>query len=172
MLFRSAKRYGEEFIDSDLAKKAFNLRLQLENYQKSYGNVTRSQESLNQQRNIGAELERVEREIEKERQGKKAAPTAHTGMPAPPSSPAPSRPAPHRAEQSALPVRPQQPAGGGGSASITPAPGSSTGPTYISNITIPGIVASTQVRFADAQSQSAGERLLRELAQARTTAIR
>lgn len=166
-----ARRYGEEFIDNDLAKKAFNLRLQLESYQRNYGNA-RSKQSWDQQRNIGAELERVEREIEKERQGKKAAPTAHTGMPAPPSSPAPSRPAPHRAEQSALPVRPQQPAGGGGSASITPAPGSSTGPTYISNITIPGIVASTQVRFADAQSQSAGERLLRELAQARTTAIR
>lgn len=62
-----AKRYGENFIDSDLAKQAFSLRLRLENYQKSYGNVTRSQESLNQQRNIGAELERVERLIEAER---------------------------------------------------------------------------------------------------------
>jgi len=70
-----ARRYGEEFIDNDLAKKAFNLRLQLESYQRNYGNA-RSKQSWDQQRNIGAELERIEREIEKERQGKKAGSTA------------------------------------------------------------------------------------------------
>ena len=61
-----ARRYGEEFIDNDLAKKAFNLRLQLESYQRNYGN-TRSKQSWDQQRNIGAELDRVERLIEAER---------------------------------------------------------------------------------------------------------
>jgi tape measure domain-containing protein len=137
-----ARRYGEEFIDNDLAKKAFNLRLQLENYQKSYGNVTRSQESLNQQRNIGAELERIEREIEKERQGKKAGGTA-------------------------TPERPQavQP-------SDKPSSSSSGGVSHVSNITIPGISARTQIRYADAQSQRNGEDLLRKLAQAKSSAIR
>ncbi len=141
-----ARRYGEEFIDNDLAKKAFNLRLQLENYQKSYGNVTRSQESLNQQRNIGAELERIEREIENERQGKKAGGTA-------------------------TPERPQavQPSDKPSSSSSS---GSGGGVSYVSNITIPGISAHTPIRYADAQSQRNGEDLLRKLAQAKSSAIR
>ncbi|MDP4074201.1 phage tail tape measure protein [Acidovorax sp. A1169] len=66
------KRYGEDMADSDNARKAWALRQQLQNYQKSYGNVTRSQESLNQQRNIAAELARVEGLIEAERNGGKA----------------------------------------------------------------------------------------------------
>jgi TP901 family phage tail tape measure protein len=67
------KRYGEEFADSQLTRQAWALRQQLQNYQKNYGNVTRSQESLNQQRNIMAELARVEGLIEQERvKGEKA----------------------------------------------------------------------------------------------------
>lgn len=61
------KRYGEEFADSQLTRQAWALRQQLQNYQKNYGNVTRSEASLNQQRNIMAELERVEGLIEQER---------------------------------------------------------------------------------------------------------
>lgn len=61
------KRYGAEMADSQLTRQAWALRQQLQNYQKSYGNVTRSQESLNQQRNIASELARVEDLIEKER---------------------------------------------------------------------------------------------------------
>lgn len=57
------KRYGEEFVNNDLAKKAFQLRLQLESYQRNYGNA-RSKQSLDQQRNIAAELDRVEREMQ------------------------------------------------------------------------------------------------------------
>lgn len=66
------KRYGEDMADSENARKAWALRQQLQNYKKSYGNVTRSQESLNQQRNIAAELARVEGLIEAERNGGKA----------------------------------------------------------------------------------------------------
>ena len=138
-----ARRYGEEFIDNDLAKKAFNLRLQLESYQRNYGN-TRSKQSWDQQRNIGAELERIEREIEKERQGKKAGDTA-----------TPERP------QAIQPS--DKPSSSGGSGG---------GVSYVSNITIPGISASPPIRFADAQSQRDGEDLLRKLAQAKSSAIR
>lgn len=61
------KRYGAEMADSQLTRQAWALRQQLQNYKKSYGNVTRSQASLNQQRNIASELARVEDLIEKER---------------------------------------------------------------------------------------------------------
>lgn len=61
------KRYGPEMADSDLTRQAWALRQQLQNYQKNYGNVARSQQSLNQQRNIAAELARIEGLIEQER---------------------------------------------------------------------------------------------------------
>lgn len=57
-----ARRYGEKFVGDKLAEEAFALRLQLESYQKNYGN-TRSKQSWDQQRNIAAELDRVEREM-------------------------------------------------------------------------------------------------------------
>lgn len=55
-----AQRYGEEAVDEELAKKAFQLRMQLQAYQTNYGNA-RSAQSLLEQRNIAAELDRVER---------------------------------------------------------------------------------------------------------------
>jgi uncharacterized RmlC-like cupin family protein len=55
-----AARYGEEAVDEELAKKAWQLRMQLQAYQTNYGNA-RSQQSLLEQRNIAAELDRVER---------------------------------------------------------------------------------------------------------------
>ena len=61
-----ARRYGEEFINNKDAQEAYNLRLQLENYQRNYGNA-RSKQSWDQQRNIAAELDRVERLIEEQR---------------------------------------------------------------------------------------------------------
>ena len=69
-----ARRYGEEFVGDKLAEEAYALRLQLESYQKNYGN-TRSKQSWDQQRNIAAELERVEREMEAKRTGASAAPS-------------------------------------------------------------------------------------------------
>lgn len=68
-----ARRYGEEFVGNKDAQEAYNLRLQLESYQKNYGNA-RSKQSLDQQRNIAAELDRVERIIEEQRT-KQLAPT-------------------------------------------------------------------------------------------------
>ncbi|OGA56737.1 MAG: hypothetical protein A2710_03830 [Burkholderiales bacterium RIFCSPHIGHO2_01_FULL_64_960] len=59
-----AARYGEEAVGNELAMKAWQLRLQLQAYQKNYGNM-RSKQSLLEQRNIAAELERIERELAK-----------------------------------------------------------------------------------------------------------
>ncbi len=60
------KRYGADMVDSDLTRKAWQLRQQLESYQRNYG-AGRSQQSLEQQRNIAAELERIEALIEAQR---------------------------------------------------------------------------------------------------------
>ena len=67
-----AKRYGDQAVGNDKANLAFQLRLQLENYKRNYGNVARSQQSLDQQRNIAAELTRVEAELAKELSAKVA----------------------------------------------------------------------------------------------------
>ena len=85
-----ADRYGEEFIGNAKAEAAFQRRLELENYRKNYGNVARSQQSLNEQRNIAAELERLEREIEAERQAALRGTTAAPGTRAPAPTPAPA----------------------------------------------------------------------------------
>ena len=55
-----AQRYGEEAVGNELARKAWELRMQLQAYQTNYGNA-RSAQSLLEQRNIAAELDRVER---------------------------------------------------------------------------------------------------------------
>lgn len=73
-----AKRYGDEAVGNDKAQKAWELREQLRNYQKSYGNVTRSKESLDQQRNIANELDRVEKELAAELSAKVAADATKT----------------------------------------------------------------------------------------------
>ena len=44
-------------------------------------------------------------------------------------------------------------------------------PTYVSNITIPGVAGTTTLRYADADSQRNGEDLLRKLAQAKGASI-
>ena len=75
-----ARRYGEEFVGNKDAQEAYNLRLQLENYQRNYGNA-RSKQSWDQQRNIAAELDRVERLIADERTGKTSTTTTTTTAP-------------------------------------------------------------------------------------------
>lgn len=72
-----AARYGEEAIDNPLARQAWQLRLQLQAYQKNYGNA-RSKQSLLEQRNIAAELDRIERELSKAL-GKDGATTSRPG---------------------------------------------------------------------------------------------
>lgn len=59
-----AARYGEEAVGNELAMKAWELRLKLQSYKKNYGNM-RSKQSLLEQRNIAAELDRIERELAK-----------------------------------------------------------------------------------------------------------
>ena len=58
----------------------------------------------------------------------------------------------------------------GSSAAITPAPPASPGPTHVSHVSIQGVGNAT-LRFADAGSQSAAEKLLRQLAQAKGASI-
>lgn len=60
------KRYGADALDDPNTRKAWELRQQLQSYQRNYGN-TRSKQSLDQQRNIAAELARVEGLIEANR---------------------------------------------------------------------------------------------------------
>ena len=83
-------RYGEEFIGNDKAEAAFQRRLELNNYRKKYGNVMRSQQSLNEERNIAAELDRLEREIEAERQANARGGAAAPGTRAPAPAPTPA----------------------------------------------------------------------------------
>lgn len=62
--------------------------------------------------------------------------------------------------------------GGGGNGTTGNGGGlsaNSGGATYISNISIPGVLPVKQIRYADAESQRGGEELLRSLAQARST---
>lgn len=73
-----AKRYGEDAVGNDKANLAWQLRQQLESYQRNYGNVARSKQSLDQQRNIAAELTRVEAELAKELSAKVAADATKT----------------------------------------------------------------------------------------------
>ena len=54
--------------------------------------------------------------------------------------------------------------------SQTPLESMRNGATYISNITVPGAAAPTQVRYADSQSMQANEALIRQLAAAKGTA--
>jgi tape measure domain-containing protein len=71
-----------------------------------------------------------------------------------------------------------KPAASSAPAAAAPAPqasashsaGMSGGSTYVSNITLPGSARPVSLRFADAQSQSAAESLLRDLAAARGVA--
>ena len=60
--------------------------------------------------------------------------------------------------------------GNAGSGAAGQPGGSGGGATYVSNITLPGGGGTRQVRFADANSQSAAEQLLRDLAQAKGAA--
>ena len=61
--------------------------------------------------------------------------------------------------------------GNASESSQTPLESMRSGATYVSNITIPGVASGTQIRYADAASQSAGENLLRQLAQAKGASI-
>lgn len=77
-----------------------------------------------------------------------------------------------RAEVNALALRNTMKGYGNATTSTqTPLEAARSGATYVSNITIPGVASGTQIRYADAASQSAGENLLRQLAQAKGASI-
>lgn len=110
--------------------------------------------ALNNVKTKKAMQEARDREVkEQERMSKTAEPPAQ-------SRPSPSGvPAPIRAPDPAPAPRQPQQSGGGGSA---PGAMGGLGNTYISNVTLSG--ATTQLRFADQQSQQAAEQLLGALA--------
>lgn len=186
------QRYGEEALNDPETRKAWELRLQLQAYQKNYGGP-RSAQSLLEQRNIAAELERVEREIEakrvareKEREReRKAKEKGESSSDSPSGSPSDSG-----SDRGPRSSGIRSPGGSSDNAGIAPGYqglGSSSGsgsggggngvgvspdgPTFISNVTIPGL-GSAQFEFPDSASQQRGTDLLRRLAAAKRTANR
>ena len=138
-----AARYGEEMIGNAKAREAWQRKLELENYQKHYGNVMRSQQSLNEERNIRAELERLEREIEAEKQAKKTGGSTSSS-----SSTSAAQERTHAA---------------GGAQSSTSS-GVTQVTTYQSTVVLPN-GQRRNVAYADRTSQSLGDQLMRELAE-------
>ncbi len=84
-----AKRYGDAAVGNDLAEQAWQLRQQLQSYQKNYGGA-RSKQSLQQQRNIAAELDRVEAELKASMGGGGSGGVADKPTPAGPSTGTPT----------------------------------------------------------------------------------
>lgn len=87
-----AKRYGEKFIGDADAMEAFNVRLKLEAYRNNYGNVVRSQQSLNEQHALLQTLQRLEEKLNQRatQDGKK--PASGESRPQEPVPPRPGRP--------------------------------------------------------------------------------
>ena len=140
-----AARYGEEMIGNAKAREAWQRKLELENYQKHYGNVMRSQQSLNEERNIRAELERLEREIEAEKQAKKTGGSTSSS-----SSTSAAQERTHAA--------------GGAQPSSSSGSGVTQVTTYQSTVVLPN-GQRRNVAYADRTSQSLGDQLMRELAE-------
>lgn len=146
-----AQLYGDDMVGNAKAEEAWMRKLELENYEKGYGDVRRSQESLNQERNIRAELARLEQEIERERRGKKSDDSAIPGASSPGGPP-------------------------GGSSENTSAPARESAPT---RTTASGMATGTQVTInlegrartvnTDAAGANVLQDLLRELGNGRGT---
>ena len=58
-----AKMYGEQFIGDADAEEAFNARIKLDAYRTNYGNVARSQQSLNEQHALLQAVQRLEEKL-------------------------------------------------------------------------------------------------------------
>lgn len=58
-----AKMYGEQFIGDADAEAAFNARIKLDAYRTNYGNVVRSQQSLNEQHALLQAVQRLEEKL-------------------------------------------------------------------------------------------------------------
>lgn len=140
-----AKQWGEKFIGDSDAMELFNAKIKLEAYRTNYGNVVRSQQSLNEQNALLQTVQRLEEKLRaRQAEGEQKAP-------------------PKQAE----PAAPRSPSSGSGMHA-----GGSTGGgsvSYVSNITLPGGQRKS-MRFADPDSQATNDRLLRDLAAARGVA--
>ena len=140
-----AKQWGEKFIGDSDAMELFNAKIKLEAYRTNYGNVVRSQQSLNEQNALLQTVQRLEEKLRaRQAEGEQKAP-------------------PKQAE----PAAPRSPSSGSGMHA-----GGSTGGgsvSYVSNITLPGGQRKS-MRFADADSQATNDRLLRDLAAAKGVA--
>ncbi|MCL4770556.1 MAG: tape measure protein [Burkholderiaceae bacterium] len=140
-----AKQWGEKFIGDSDAMELFNAKIKLEAYRTNYGNVVRSQQSLNEQNALLQTVQRLEEKLRaRQAEGEQKAP-------------------PKQAE----PAAPRIPSSGSGMNA-----GGSTGGgsvSYVSNITLPGGQRKS-MRFADPDSQATNDRLLRDLAAARGVA--
>ncbi len=75
-----AKMYGEQFIGDADAEAAFNAKIKLDAYRTNYGNVVRSQQSLNEQNALLQKVQRLEEKLReraaKDLQAAAARPTA------------------------------------------------------------------------------------------------
>ena len=146
-----AKQWGEQFIGDSDAVEAFNVKLKLEAYRNNYGNVVRSQESLNEQHGLLQTLQRLEEKLRaRQAEGQQKA-------------------SPKQDEATAEPAASRTTGSTHTSSTHT---GSSTGGggvSYVSNITLQNGQRKS-VRFADADSQATNERLLRDLAAAKGVA--
>lgn len=75
-----AKMYGEQFIGDADAEAAFNAKIKLDAYRTNYGNVVRSQQSLNEQHALLEAVQRLEEKLReraaKDLQAAAARPTA------------------------------------------------------------------------------------------------
>ena len=58
-----AKMYGEQFIGDADAEAAFNAKIKLDAYRTNYGNVVRSQQSLNEQHALLEAVQRLEEKL-------------------------------------------------------------------------------------------------------------
>ncbi|MCK6414390.1 MAG: tape measure protein [Giesbergeria sp.] len=144
-----AKQWGEKFIGDSDAMELFNAKIKLEAYRTNYGNVVRSQQSLNEQNALLQTVQRLEEKLRaRQAEGEQKAP-------------------PKQADVAPEPAAPRSPSSGSGMHA-----GGSTGGgsvSYVSNITLPGGQRKS-MRFADADSQATNDRLLRDLAAARGVA--
>jgi tape measure domain-containing protein len=144
-----AKQWGEKFIGDSDAMELFNAKIKLEAYRTNYGNVARSQQSLNEQNALLQTVQRLEEKLRaRQAEGEQKAP-------------------PKQADVAPEPAAPRSPSSGSGMHA-----GGSTGGgsvSYVSNITLPGGQRKS-MRFADADSQATNDRLLRDLAAARGVA--
>lgn len=141
-----AKRWGEKFIGDQDAMALFNAQASLEAYRNNYGNVVRSQQSLNEQHALLQTVQRLEEKLRaRQAEGEQKASAKQ----------ADATPDSRTRTTSSAPTSSGTSTGGGVS--------------YVANITLPGGQRNT-VRFADADSMATNERLLRDLAAARRVA--